>query len=662
MRKMSCINKKILIGLCVLVFGMIMNYPNPTTAAATAIKIQSVDYYNENIIVINGTNQKIYYADEAGAAKNDWDVIPVDNGTTTSIDISYMLAAVDNTVLIKGDVDTGIARITVKHKPTKLNITINYSYMDQLNSTDTIATLVNIMSTEGDGKNPINFSNLEWKKNATGAWTNSQYLTVDKMEKFLVRGTYLYFRIKAVNDVTSGTYYPNGAKGRRFSDEVKLRIEKKAPAVVSGIDGSKMKADIKVGKEYRVTATYADGTVATSSGWMKVMSKTDAPVSLVTIANDVSPRYSVNGKVVDFDGEKVGFPQLKLEVRSYATSKSAPSKITETLLNPQRVISTTIKSGAPSATALANGTEDVYVNYNGVQNIEIYAPAASVDMPYEYCVFKKGDKFSFDKALWTTITKGTAIKVLSSKAIDGGTLYVRKKEIKYKPSTPSTDAIAYALASTYASTTLNYPSAPSVTKTNLVYTKGYSTPLKIMVKLNESGKEAFETSLKGIKLGTKDIRFTTAVGAQIDDPTVSIMTITLNEDDIKSIGNCSNRPLTITFSKGSVDKTSVLLTITTPTPAATLNATVAKGTAAGTTKITLTGTAGAGNIWVYEIGTTAVSGKNTADILPTTVNKNFTSGSNITVTAGQYITIYEINASRNIIKYKSIQIGAGQIM
>ena len=661
---MKRISKGLLFGnLFLLLVVAIVFLDSRQAFAATTIKIQSVNYYDETIQVRNGTNNKIYYADEAAAKKNDWEVIPVDSGTYTTIDTSYMLPAIDNVLLVKGDVDSGIARITVKHKPYKLNVSINYSYMDDLNSTDTIADLVNIMTSEGTGKSPITFDDLEWKKNLTGQWTDSQYLTVDKVDKYLVKGTYLYFRIKAINDNASGTYYPNGAKGRRFSDEVKLRIEKMAPPVVSGIDGSKMKADIKPGKEYRVSTIYSNGTVAGSSGWIKVMNKGTPPTPLETIINNVVPRnVDSNNNEIDYDGKTVAFPQMKIEVRNYATAKTAASKISETNLNPQRSITNSIIQGVPAVDAIANGDDNIYVSYNGNQNIVIYCPAATTAEPYEYCVTKKGENFNFDYAAWTTISKGTGQKVLASKAIDGGTLYVRKKEIKYKAATSTTDAVAYALASTYVSVKINYPSVPAVTKSNLTYMKGYGTPTVFKIKLNDKGKDPYETTIKNIKLGTKDIRFTVTTAPSPTEPTVKIMTVTLNEDDIKSIPNCTNRPLTITFMNGTVDKTAVILTITSPTPSGTLNITPEKGASAGMTKITVNGTLGSGNIWVYDIGTSAVIGKNTVDTLPIATGTAFESGDSITVTANQYITIYELDAKRNIIKFKCIQISAGLIM
>lgn len=659
----NLLNFKAIIFLGLLfIITIISDGSDHPVLAATSIKIQSVDYYNENIIVRNGTNNKIYYADEVSASKNNWDVMTIDAGTYTTLDTSYMLPGVDNVVLVKGDVETGISRVTVKRKPSKLNVSINYAYIDDLASTDSMGSLINIMSSEGNGKNPISFEDLEWKKNATGNWAGTQSLTIDQLEKFLVRGTYLYFRIKAVNDVANGSYYPNGNKGRRFSDEVKLRIEKKSPPVVSGIDGTKMKADIKVGKEYRVTAVYANGTIAGSSGWNKVTNKADSPVNLETIANEISPRYVSGGKTIVFDGKTVAFPQLKIEVRSYATSKTAASKISETLLNPQRKLTNSIIIGVPDNDAIENGDDNVYLSYNGNQSIAIYIPTASSELLYEYCVVKKEDTFSFDRASWTQIAKGTAIKVLSSKAVDGGTLYVRKKEIKYKAATASKDAVAYALASTYVSTKINYPSSPIITKTNLSYVKGYTTPLKITVKLNSNGKTAFETEVKSIKLGTKELGFTTSTAPLAGDPTVFIMTITLNEDDVKNTTNGTNRALSITFMNGTVDKSSVLLSITSPIASASLSAIATKGTASGTTKITVSSSKDINNTWVYDIGSVPVTGKYTADTLPASVGKAFQTGEDIPVTAGEYITIYEISAGRNIIKYKSILITASQIL
>ena len=117
---------------------------------------------------------------------------------------------------------------------------------------------------------------------------------------------------------------------------------------------------------------------------------------------------------------------------------------------------------------------------------------------------------------------------------------------------------------------------------------------------------------------------------------------------------------------GTVDKTSIKLTITSPIPATSLStANPIKGITANTTAITLVSSLGAGNMYVYQTGIVEIINKNTEDIISSTDPsvKAFTSGADIAILPDQYITIYEINiATRNIVKYKCIKIIAGMIL
>lgn len=639
-----------------VIAGIIAFPEQKALAADTPVKVASVDYYNENVILTSGSNTKFYFAIDTDAVKGNWDVIPVDSGSTTTIDLSWMPVSSDNILTIKGDVDQQAVRITLKKKPAKLALAINYSNMDGLPKTASIATLVNIMSSEGNGSNPLNFSDLEWRKGDNGQWASADTLTVALLDKYLIKGAYIYFRIRAVNDVASGTDYPDGRDGRRFSDPIKIKIVKTLPPMVYGIDGSDFSASVKYGKEYRVTVTYSDASTGSSS-WAKVNDKAVKAVPLATMANNVTPRKNdADGKPIVFNGETVAFPKMHIEVRDYATERTASSKITEIDLDAQRTLTKAIKIGQPDLNA-PQDKDDIYVYYSGNKYILLTIPCATVDLPYEYCVVKPGDEFDINRVSWSSVTKGSGVKILNNKAVDGGKLYVRQKEIKSKAATKTAAAVSYKLASTYVSQAISYPCVPIVTKDTLTYVKNYtSTPVSITIQLNTSGKPAFETSVKSVKLGVKDIGFTQSTAPSSTDPSISILTVTLKNEELAAISNCTNKALTINFAGGTVDKTSIKLTIKNPTVSGTLNLMAEKGSAAGKTKITVASVPGFGNTWVYVVGGSEITGKYVEDILPDGTGTVFHSGDEIAVAPDQYITIYELNSSRNIIKLKSIKI------
>lgn len=650
-----------LLILCIALSSVFLLHTQKVTAAETSVTIHSVVYSEESLYVYNGSNTKLFFATEVDAAKGNWDVMNVDPAPLnyTVIDLSWLSPNVDNIIMVKGDVDKTPKRVIIKEDPRKLEIAINYANINSLSPTSTIATLLNVMSTEGNAEEPIDYADLQWKKGTGGDWQDSATLTVAKLEKYLIKGTYLYFRIEAKND-TSGN--PDGTQGRRYSSEVALKIAKKSSPMVVGIDGEEFTADIKYGKEYRVTAI--DGTELSSAPWIKV---TDRSVKSLTLSKVLNKTVTIAGVTSLIDGTIAdkAFPAMDIEIRDYATNKSAASKITEISLPAQRkLIGIISEASVPASTTVPD--PNVYINYNGTKTMNITIPTASSELPYEYCIIKPDDIFEMDRATWSSITKPTEVKVLASKAVDGGTLYVRQKEIKSKAATRTSKAVDYALASTYLTKGIKYPSVPKIAKENYTFTKGYSSNIVFTITLNEKGRKPFETEIKSIKLGTKDIEFVDPPTTTTDADGVKTMTVILKEASLKAMTNCYNRAVTINYMNGTVDKTSIKLTIQSPTPAATLAATPAPGANAGTV-INVVTAVGTGNTRVYVISDAEITGKNTQDTVAAGVGDTFTAGDDIpsinSSMIGKYITVYEVtnDTNRYIVKYKSIKIEASII-
>jgi hypothetical protein len=650
---------KLVTVLGMLILSILMFSNQKAYAAETSVTIKSVLYSNETLNVVNGSNTKIYYATEIEASKSNWEIINIDPlpATETEIDLSWLSPSIENVLMVKGDVDKAPKRLVIKGRPKKLEISINYENINNPIATSTIAGLLNIMSSEGTGNDPINYDDLQWKKGTGGDWQSSSVLTFAKFEKYLIKGTYLYFRIKAEDDITAD---PDGTKGRRYSSDVLVKVAKKTAPMVVGIDGEKFTAVIKYGKEYRVTAI--NGITITSPDWIKI---TDRTIKLLPLSKVLNQTVTISGVTSLIDGtiKEKAFPSMKFQIRNYSTSKAAASKITEISLKPQRTLDGTIKVEPVPTPLDAADFYNIYVGYNGTKYMSITIPSASVTLPYEYCIMKPGVDLEIDHVAWSSITKATETKVLSAKAVDGGILYVRQKEIKSKLATKTSSAVAYELASTYVVSPIKYPSTPVAEKQSIIFTKGYSGSVIIKIKLNETGRKPFETDIKNIKLGTKEIGILNPTTTVTDGNGVSTLTVTLLDTSLKSMTNCYNRAITINYMNGTVDKTSIKLTIQNPIPAATLTATPSKSAVAGT-KITLVNTAGAGNTFFYTIDDAAVTGKNTIDKLPTTPTPNAFTGADITgVAAGKYITIYEVtdDANKYIMKYKSILITADEI-
>ena len=636
-----------LITLLGMLFALLFLIPGQKTFAAvdTAVRVNTVGYYKEELIVLNNGNSKIYFATEVDAAKNNWDVVDADANAedTTMIDLSWLSPTTTNIIMVKGDKDATQSRVILNPRAQKLEISINYSNMDALKDGDTIASMINIMTTAGTGENPIDFYDLEWRKGTNGKWEEADTLTVGLLKKYLVKGTDLYFRIKALDDIITGTNYPDGTKGRRSSNEYKLKIAKNAPAAVYGVDGERFTAPIKYGKEYRVTVNNA------TSKWVKVTDRSIRLLPLSTVINN--PAY-------DGTTKDKAFPAMKIEVRDYATSKAAASKITVIELDAQRTINKDIVNGKAPSDAVEKKDDNIYVSYNGNKNIVVTIPMASASLPYEYTIVKDKDTLNMSKAVWTSITKGTDIKILASKAVEGGTLYVRQKEITYKAATVTSSAVGFKLASTYVTHKISYPSIPEIVDASYTFTKGYSGDITFYATLNANGKVAFEEKIKSIKIGTKDIVFDASV---TDAGGIKTMAILLKAESLKTLANCYNKAITITYTNGTIDKTSIKLTIQNPTAAGRLTVTPGKGTNPGTVGFTVVTAKAADNTWAYVITDAVISNVNNIDKISaktsaTPVSFDTAKMDNILVTAGQYITIFELNTDGTILKYKSILI------
>lgn len=624
MKKNTITKTQVIFGLYILFSGIFL-LQKQEAYAATDVTIKMVDYENEEIVINDNDNTKIHFATETDAAKGIWDVIDVDNNSdkTTTIDFSWISPNAEGSIVIKGDLAEGKSTIVIQERTRKLQVSINYANLTELSKDGketTIGTLLNIMSTAGNGDAPINFNDLEWKKGANGKWKAIGKLNVGELEKLQIKGADLYFRIAAVNDTT------DGSKGRRASSEVKVKINRKSIPMVVDIDGSEFTTEIKYGNEYRVKIE--DGSYG---GWIKVTDRAikDLPLSdIVSGADGLTPGTA--------------FPKMNLEVRNYATSKTAPSKITEIKLKEQRKLEGKVLNEEVPTLLTDETKKNVYITYFGDKYLNITVPLASTIQQYEYCIVKKDEELNPQHAAWYSITKNVSYKVLATKAIDEGTLYIRQKEIINRG-----DAYPVILASTNLEYTIDYPSIPMIQPQTLNFTRGYTEDLTFDIKLNISGKKAFENNITSIKLGTKSIEFNDEDIKEINGE--SIMTVVLPKSSLESAPNCYNRALYIYFENGTINKTSVKLTVKDPSAAGKLVITPKPGTT-GTTTIDVFGTLAQGNKYVYKL--VKAENVNTEEVL--TGYQDL--APNLTIPQNSWVTVYEINTASKVVKCQYVQI------
>lgn len=97
-----------------------------------------------------------------------------------------------------------------------------------------------------------------------------------------------------------------------------------------------------------------------------------------------------------------------------------------------------------------------------------------------------------------------------------------------------------------------------------------------------------------------------------------------------------------------------------PTPAPTLSAVFAAGSATGSTKATISGAPGSGNNFAYKLSSSAESTPNVGTVI--TGSTSYTSAADIEgVTAGQYVNLYELTSSNTAVKFLSHALVSGEI-
>ena len=110
------VNQAFLLGIAVVLLSLI---GNRQAYAAYPVSINMVDYENENIIVNNNGNSRIYFASENDAARNSWETMLADAGLTSEIDFSWVSPTAEQTIVIKGE-DGTQRRVTLRETVLKV--------------------------------------------------------------------------------------------------------------------------------------------------------------------------------------------------------------------------------------------------------------------------------------------------------------------------------------------------------------------------------------------------------------------------------------------------------------------------------------------------------------------------------------------------------------
>ncbi len=381
-KKKQFYNRILVFILCVI--GMLFNV-GMVNAAETAIASSdiNVDYKKQELTVVLGSNQTIYYG-KGTETKQPliWDETSESHITTTTInnnnvkvaviDFSFLSSSKDEYIYLKGDIDTQATSVLIK-KQQKLKVT----FVGLLNATtdSTGAIKAAYDKTEGnvkiysdfndetgyfvfsvEGTPYTDFSKIEWRKGLNGTWKSLEQL---KLQNYNVNGASLYFRINT------------GVE--QISNEVKVTYQKAANAPAAVIDGANHTIKLTDKMEYRVkvaTGDYSDWTTPTFEN-----NKTSGVIKLSAL-NGVNT--SSNG-----DGVTSQFKDMQIQIRMKASDKKIISK-TRTI--------TLSQSTAP--TFGTSGIEVKLVNDSDItKGIKV---TNNTSIQYQVAVIDKKDQGAYD--------------------------------------------------------------------------------------------------------------------------------------------------------------------------------------------------------------------------------------------------------------------------
>lgn len=415
---------------------------NATMLPDAAIK---VDYEYEEIQVTGGGNSVIYYTDNANAVL--WEEAVVGKDGKAVFDISWVKPGLTTRIYIKGDKDTLVtARYIEAQEKLSAEFVGNISAADVVDidawkevyedypAFDSQTGYVLFFTKQGGAETAFfDVEMIEWKKGENGNWQPFKELNLGEMN---AKGTTLYFRIKAVNDVDSA----DGVSGKRYSASAKVFLQKTATAPSVNVNNAAMSLGIRNGMEYSlnnkdwylvpVYAKSATGdAIAVPVVDFDILPTTNQRVSAIAVP--LVLRVAANAKIdeslitanpgkyeyaTNEEGAKTG---IYVYVRTAASERKSASKTTKVLI--------------PFAMTEPDIVNDITVKYqntkSGTSGLVLTNNTAGADSAnYQYAVVDNPDDLTAEELSglsWFTLKATKTIKVSSTRALTGQYLIFR---------------------------------------------------------------------------------------------------------------------------------------------------------------------------------------------------------------------------------------------
>lgn len=687
-----------------MVIGIAMPSVETKAAGELAAGDIKIDYAEEVIDISTSTDLGVVYVtdkyDSSKPTKAKWETyaLKADGSQyVATIDFdAFTKKTADSVVYVKGDTTVYPIQINRQDKsftatfsgfnsviPKKMTSAVTLDATNSVTATD--CGYIYFTKLTGNVTTLAPLTVIQWKKGTTGDWKSISNLN---LTWYTNKGTSLSFRIApssvvGIGTLTEGVYVNTGA---RASKEVKITYKKRDNAPTVKVDGSRYTINLKKGQEYKV---------GTDGQWINVSAAHGDPakngkVGTITLydlfksftSDTVNTLYSYSSDAAS-----------TIYIRTAATSSKITSKTTTVALEA------TLDAAAVAKLDDADATNDLltaaytkpYDKLSGVgfTNSTKYTYQVAVvdkNLVYESSALNQEKVITSSsnrEFTWYTVKAGTFNNADTLLKVGTGKIPSNKYEdiaeadriIIYRIATIAdnnkTEVNEFRVASITKQLTMPTATVQALTFTDEASVVSTDATTKVVtVTLTASS----ETITKELAVTLSNPSVTTGVTPKIacvSDATSTAGTVTA-PTGVRLLANgvlkADSGKMKVNISPSGKSSTSywrvtaegattyVKLVVTAPDAGTISTALLEKGTTTG--KMKITATAGTGNTLSYKLGTTQVTGIKVGETVSGATS--FSSGKEIAVTAGQYITIYELNSGK-VVNFYSAQITADMI-
>lgn len=389
-----------MLGFCLWNKGAYVQAEETTTA--TAVSVEYIDFEQGMIQIKANHNTKVYYSD---ASQKTWNVLEGGkNGDILTMDISWISAAKDYELNLKGSDDETVVSVDLPKYNSKLKVKF-----------DKVDGTLEFTNEEGAAE-------FEWRKAAAiDSWTQVP-IDLSKTEQAEVQGFLKEIeamRVKGgkIQVRTPQKVATSAAVGCRPSKIVTVSVTKRGNAPAVKVVSNSMQVNTTDKMEYKVISVA--GNQQADAKWTVC----DKKMSLSNIAPQV---LTVSGGAIGKD--------VTIAVRKAETEKAAYTK--------SCYLNIPAQPGAPDASSFTTSRTS--------SKFTLIIGNATKYTPYQYAVVAKGDTKSDSDLNWKTVSSEKGINFSIKKYPEGSTIYVRTKgenlskktELKL-PSAYTTISISY---------------------------------------------------------------------------------------------------------------------------------------------------------------------------------------------------------------------------